>query len=171
MNDTYQNRYSIVQTVSISDGVTSICQSAFLYCEQLTSVTIPNSVQSIGNRTFKGCDNLTIKGYTGSYAEQYAKENGIPFVSLDEPPLQTTTETTVTSETTTTAPQLLMGDFSGNGTCDMNDAVLLIRYITEDGSITAKTRKQLNPEAADLNGDGYLTMPDVRALLCLLNAG
>ena len=33
---------------------------------------------------FYQCENLTIKGYAGSYAETYAKESGIPFEEISE---------------------------------------------------------------------------------------
>ncbi len=65
--------------IAIPDGVTGIGDWAFYYCTALTSVTIPDSVTSIGEGAFSGCDNLTICGSKGSYAETYAKENGIPF--------------------------------------------------------------------------------------------
>ena len=40
-------------------------------------VKIPNSVSSIGKNVFWGCNNLVITTSDGSYAESYAKENGI----------------------------------------------------------------------------------------------
>ncbi|MDE6676324.1 MAG: leucine-rich repeat domain-containing protein, partial [Clostridia bacterium] len=42
----------------IPDGVTSIGDSAFLDCSELTSITIPNSVKDIGDYVFYKCSNL-----------------------------------------------------------------------------------------------------------------
>ncbi len=41
--------------ITIKDGTLSIGDGAFLYCSRLTSVTIPNSVTSIGSYAFGGC--------------------------------------------------------------------------------------------------------------------
>ena len=65
--------------VTIPNSVTSIRESAFSGCTSLTAITIPDSVTSIGNGAFYECTGLTISGKSGSYAETYAKENGIPF--------------------------------------------------------------------------------------------
>ena len=46
-------------SVTIPEGVTSIGEDAFLYCYDLTSVTIPSSVTSIGDWAFYGCYGLT----------------------------------------------------------------------------------------------------------------
>ena len=54
----YANRTNI-ESVSISDSVTSIGDWAFYYCRNLTSVTIPNNVTSIGIGAFKECSSLT----------------------------------------------------------------------------------------------------------------
>jgi len=44
---------------TIPDSVTSIGEDAFFGCESLTSVTIPDSVTSIGGGPFAACDQLT----------------------------------------------------------------------------------------------------------------
>ena len=48
-----------VKKVVIEDGVTSIGNSAFDSCSNLTSITIPKSVTSIGNYAFSDCSSLT----------------------------------------------------------------------------------------------------------------
>ena len=48
-----------ITSVTISEGVKSIGNSAFWGCSGLTSVTIPNSVTSIGGSAFEGCSSLT----------------------------------------------------------------------------------------------------------------
>lgn len=68
-------------SITIPESVTSIGESSFLLCESLMSVTIPQGVTSIGHWAFYGCPNLTIHAPAGSYAEQYARENNIPFVA------------------------------------------------------------------------------------------
>ena len=47
--------YDYLETVVISDGVTSIGEHAFYYCESLKNITIPSSVKSIGKSAFSGC--------------------------------------------------------------------------------------------------------------------
>ena len=51
--------YAIQGSITIPDSVTSIGGSAFAGCSGLTSVTIPNSVTSIGSYAFEGCTKLT----------------------------------------------------------------------------------------------------------------
>ncbi len=46
-------------TITIPNSVTSIGDYAFLGCASLTSITIPNSVTSIGDYAFSGCSGLT----------------------------------------------------------------------------------------------------------------
>ncbi len=50
---------SSLTSVTIPNSVTSIGGFAFQYCTTLTSVTIPNSVKDLGSYAFDGCSGLT----------------------------------------------------------------------------------------------------------------
>ena len=137
------------------------------------AVIIPDSVTYIEEYAFDGCENLTIYGYTGSYAETYANENDFPFVSLGdvtttEPTTTTTTETTTTTITTptTAAPitgGLVCGDINLDGRVDITDAVLLNKFCS--GAITLEDTAKKN---ADCNGDGEPGSGDAVVLLQFL---
>ena len=53
------NGNTALTSVTISDSVTSIGRYAFYNCTGLTSVTIPDSVTSIGEYAFRDCNKLT----------------------------------------------------------------------------------------------------------------
>jgi hypothetical protein len=63
-----QEYYHCVTLVSITipNSVTSIGDYAFYGCTSLTSITIPNSVTSIGDGTFGDCTNLTSVTFQGT---------------------------------------------------------------------------------------------------------
>lgn len=69
-------------SVTIPYSVKNIGEFAFYGCSNLEKVTIPKSVKEIGDYAFWYCPKVTIYGESGSYAEQYAKENGIPFKAI-----------------------------------------------------------------------------------------
>ena len=76
-----------IEILTIPEGVCSIGAYAFNGCrEKLTDVFIPASVTKIGGGAFLWCGSkkgvpFTIHAPAYSYAEQYAKENDIPFVA------------------------------------------------------------------------------------------
>ncbi len=53
------NKRSLIKTVTITDGVTSIGDFAFDACENLASIKIPDSITTIRHCAFAGCENLT----------------------------------------------------------------------------------------------------------------
>lgn len=71
---------TLLDKINIPDSVTSIGRRAFYRCKALTELTIPDSVTSIGRDAFLACYALTLSVGEGSYAEQYAIENKIPYV-------------------------------------------------------------------------------------------
>lgn len=68
-------------TINIPQGATIIGYNAFQNCSILTKVVIPDSVKGIGVYAFNSSPLVQIYGVTGSYAEGYAKQWGIPFVN------------------------------------------------------------------------------------------
>jgi len=71
---------SSLANVQIPESVTNLGDSVFALCHNLTELQIPGSVTAIGDMAFIGCGRqFTIHAPAGSYAEQYAKENTIPF--------------------------------------------------------------------------------------------
>ena len=60
---------NLVTTLTIPDSVTTIGSGTFYGCSGLTSVTIPNSVTSIGDGEFYNCSGLKNITYKGTIAE------------------------------------------------------------------------------------------------------
>lgn len=58
--------------------VTSIGESAFKYCNKITSITIPSSIESIENEAFLGCTLLT-KINVDTYNSNYESKDGVLF--------------------------------------------------------------------------------------------
>ena len=75
--------------ILIPDGVTSVGDYAFDGCLKLEKITIPESVTYIGMSAFADAesafihkDTPTLFLHEGSFAQQYAKENDLPFVVI-----------------------------------------------------------------------------------------
>ena len=71
--------------VTIRDNIKSVGYKAFSACTSLKSAEIPDGVESIGDDAFKACaSGFEIRGYDPSYAEDYARENELAFVSIND---------------------------------------------------------------------------------------
>lgn len=124
--------------VTVPDGAESIGDSAFLGCTALQRITIPESVTAIGENAFSDDGSLTIYGYVPSYAEEYARENEIPFQPLNGG---------------------ISGDLDGDGAVTIEDATLLQRALAEFISIDLNDRDV--KYSADANRDGFVDIKDV----------
>lgn len=94
-----------LEIVELKEEITSINGYAFYGCTSLKELELPKSLKSIGENAFEGCTSLqkvtaypkltslkntsfrkcsalTIRGYEGSYIQEYATEKKIPFESM-----------------------------------------------------------------------------------------
>ena len=116
--------------------VTEITRLSFANCSALETVTIPETVTSISLDAFKNSSNLTIVGYEGSYAQQYATENNIPFVAF---------------------PEYENGDVNLDGTLSVDDVTFLQMHIARyDNFVSDDSYK-----VADFDGNGTIDINDV----------
>ena len=83
--------YNSFTNIIIPDSVQSIGDSAFFRCAFLNNITIPASVMSIGKGALEWCGNITVFCVKDSYAETYAKENGITYRYIGGKVTQTVT--------------------------------------------------------------------------------
>lgn len=148
-----------LETLTIPSQVETIGEWAFCTCSSLTDVTIlSRDVQldgsALGYTGYDGfeldapltpIEGMTIRGYAGSTAEQYAEENGFTFIPLDA------------------SGTVLYGDVDLDGTVSILDAVLLSKAAS--GSVTLNEDAMKN---ADCDADGTLGGNDAVVLLQFL---
>ncbi len=74
-----------LSSVNIPHSVTHIDAGAFSQCWELKTITIPDTVKEIGRGNFAGyeTEKVKISCYENSAAHNYAVENSLPFVLLD----------------------------------------------------------------------------------------
>ncbi|MBR5619800.1 MAG: leucine-rich repeat protein, partial [Clostridia bacterium] len=70
-----------IKSVTIGNSVTSIGDYAFYGCMGLKNVIVPSSVTSIGSSSFKNCGSLTLSCENDSYTRRYCVENEIVYGS------------------------------------------------------------------------------------------
>lgn len=142
---TFQNCTSLTE-FTVPNSVGTISDFSFAGCTSLEKVVIPKTVKNISDKAFLNCDKLTIFGYTNSYAETYAEENGINFVALDK--------------------KTLYGDVNLDGKIDVNDVTLLQRYIAGESVLTDDAVK-----AADFNKDRIIDVIDATTIQTFIAHG
>ena len=133
---------SSVRSVTIPNSITTIGKEAFSYCDGLTSVNIANSATSIGDKAFYGCDNLMsveLGDYVTSIGDEAFSIKNLTFNSL---PLSITS----------------FGDFAFDG-CNLPSVLILGKKLHSIGreafgwwrSFEAIISLNLNPPTFDPN--------------------
>lgn len=80
----WYNARTEVKEIIVSENITHIGDRAFYGCINTRKIEIAKTVTSIGTYALKNCDELSIYGEEGTYAQIYASENSIPFVNINE---------------------------------------------------------------------------------------
>lgn len=104
-NDSEYKSFNYITELTLSKNITYISRMYRPVLPKLKTLTIRNPEYKFQEKEWgynksnddEKIDGFTIKGYSGSTAEKYAKDNGFNFVSLDN---QDETKTTVTETTT-----------------------------------------------------------------------
>lgn len=159
--------------ITIPEGVQRIGASAFKNCTGLTSITIPKSVTTLGNmayagayfyvRPFTGCSGLTSvivdieEPLTTAGTVFYNAENAILYV-----PKGSKTAYAASNSWNNFKKIVEMGDTNGDGMFTMSDFISIMSYILGDNP------EDFDVTAADLNGDGSVTVIDALLMLDLI---
>ncbi len=77
-----------LQQMTLPDSLTTLDTEAFVSCDALAQMNVSENVKNIGPDAFIGCPKLKLYGQAGSYAELYAKENGLSFLTSSPPPVE-----------------------------------------------------------------------------------
>ena len=139
---------SSLESISIPDSVTEIQPCAFFNCTSLKSITIPKSVTNMSNCSLGYGDyhntnktekdsNFTIKGYKGTAAETYAKENGFKFIEISEPTSVSLNKTALT--------------------LDVGKSYTLTKTVSPSNAVTSYTWRSSNTSVATVDGNGKVT--------------
>lgn len=143
---------SELKTVTLPDTVTTLGANAFANCTSLEAIFIPASVTSIERRAFYGCNNLKDIYYLGTQTQWDAitKDSG-------NNPLYSNT---------TIIHYVQSGDLNGSGSAvDATDVQCLYTYLTSgviDGALAR--REGIFRALADVNGDGSVDVYDLQRL-------
>ncbi len=79
--------FTQLKTLEVGGNVKEIRTLAFASCKNLETAVIADSVEKIADNAFDYCDKLTIYCNENSYAESYAKANGIKVTTLIVDPI------------------------------------------------------------------------------------
>ncbi len=160
---------SITGACEIKDGTTLIADYVFYSCSSLISVTIPDSVTTIGGSAFSYCKNLTDVYYGGSEEDRATividSDNTYLTNAMwhyacdhvyDDEYDAACNECGEIREVPEKPIEIVYGDASGDGSVNARDAALLQQYVA-GWDVTLEA-------SADADGDGSVNARDVALL-------
>jgi hypothetical protein len=141
-------------SITFPDSLTYVGKEAFYDCTNLKEVTLGSNISDIGYQAFGyewrypnddiRKENFIIRGYTGSVAEAYTKQNEFTFISLGKMDV----------------PAYTYGDVTGDEKIDASDALFTLKI-----AVRSQYPTLLQFAAAEVSGDNKLDAID--ALLVL----
>ncbi len=138
-NTTAINEYAFSQNkaseIIIPDGVVTIGFAAF-WNSGANVITVPESVTRIEDHAFETTKEVTIKGIRGSYAEQYAIEQGLRFIDMKS------------------------GDINVDGDINLLDLMLCLNHVSKKKMLEGTAFS-----AADIDGNGEVNLSDLMRIL------
>ena len=72
-------KLTALKNVTLPGTLTAIGAYAFEGCSTMEAIWVAEEIASVGSKAFANCTKLTIHGVSGSYIEEYATANSIPF--------------------------------------------------------------------------------------------
>jgi len=148
-NNAFSNTH--IESIVIPESVTYLSPSAFIGCYNLKFITLPeNLIEVYSYSSFKSCSNedkVVLKGYKDSKCFDFAKENGIKFMYIDD------------------GIEYMLGDYDGNTEIDAADAsaILTTFSLLQTGNENKLTDSQ--KKACDIDGDGIINAADASTVL------
>ncbi len=161
---------SAAEQIAIAENTVSIADRCFYGCKNITSVTLPQGLETIGREAFFGCTalaNITVPmtvteiGYHafGFYGDE--EEKSLIGFEINQPApeaaLKYAEENGVAISDGKVRP---IGDADGNGVVNSTDAILVLRYDAAEVILVGKAAA-----AADFDADGNINSQDAIRLL------
>ncbi len=145
-----------LKTVNLPETLEAIGNDAFFGCDNL-DLYLPQSVKSIGSNAFGvhidphsgefvSVYGFLVKGVTGSIVEQYAVENNIDFIDMNN---------------------YLLGDVTGDGFVDAIDASEIIEEYSRASTGLPLMFTKKKKIMGDINHDGVVDSVDASSVLAI----
>ncbi|MGN0613106.1 MAG: leucine-rich repeat protein [Porcipelethomonas sp.] len=166
-----------LESVTIPDSVTSIGIGTFEYCNSLERITIPDSVMSIGREAFFGCSSLRSITIMNPECEIYDDSATISSVNNYNNYFNSTIYGYNGSTAQAYAEKYRREFVSLDGEPDTTqgdangDDIVNVRDAAFIASKLAQGKSGELPDSADFNGDGNINVRDAAAIAKYLAAG